>query len=59
MSFERFSTVTPCRCTSVGSRGLAIWTRLFTSVCALSPSEPTSNVTVIVTWPFAEFDDEL
>ncbi len=58
-SLDFFSTVMPWRCTSVGSRDVAICTRLLVSVCALSPLEPMANVQVIVTCPLALLDDEL
>ena len=51
MSVERFWTITPLRRTSSGSRGCAIWTRLLTSMVALSPSAPTANVQVMVSVP--------
>ena len=52
---EPFSTVTPCRRTSSGSRDSACLTRLLTFSAAVSTSVPMSNVTSICTSPF---DDE-
>ena len=49
---DRLATVTPLRRTSSGSRGVASCTRLLTLKVALSTSVPTSNVAVIVAWPF-------
>ncbi len=49
---EPFSTVTPCRRTSSGSRASACLTRLLTLSAALSTSEPISNVTWISSTPF-------
>ncbi len=53
---EPFSTTTPCRRTSSGSRASACFTRLLTFCAAWSTSVPISNVTWISTRPF---DDEL
>ena len=48
---EPFSTVTPCRRTSSGSRASACFTRLLTLSAALSTSAPMLNVTCISTAP--------
>ena len=51
MSGVDLFTVTPMRCTSDGSFGVAWATRFCTSCCALSTSVPSLNVTVSVITP--------
>jgi len=51
MSGVDLLTVTPMRCTSCGSFGVACATRFCTSTCALSTSVPSLKVTVSVITP--------
>ena len=50
-SGELFFTVTPRRCTTSGSRGVAMATRFWVSTCAVSRFVPSLKVTVISTAP--------
>ena len=51
MSGDCFFVVTPIRCTSGGSTGIAIATRFCTSTCAVSRLVPSLNVMLKVMLP--------
>src|SRR5437868_3846285 len=49
MSGDCFFVVTPMRCTSGGSTGIAMATRFCTSTCAVSRLVPSSVMTMLIT----------